>query len=99
MCPAESFAQTASLAASAKPADAPADLKPLLGSYAGEDKQVVEILENDGRLELKDGANPAVPILRDSDDHYSVTESAIGDNQTQIPVQFVRGGSGQEFGN
>ncbi len=95
VCPAESFAQTASLAASAKPADAPADLKPLLGSYAGEDKQVVEILESDGRLELKDGVNPAVPILRDSDDHYSVTES-VGDNQTQIPVQFVRGGSGQE---
>jgi D-alanyl-D-alanine dipeptidase len=89
--PAASFAQTAAPAVSAKPADAPANLQALLGSYAGEDKQLVEILENDGRLELKDGDKPAVPILKDSDDHFSVTKSANDDDQTQIPVQFVIG--------
>jgi D-alanyl-D-alanine dipeptidase len=94
-CPAASLAQTAALAVSAKPADAPANLKALLGSYAGEDKQVVEILENDGSLELKDGDKPAAPILRDSDDHFSVTESVNGDDQT-LPVQFV-GGDGRGF--
>ena len=95
-CPATLFGQTASLAVAAKPPDAPADWKRLLGSYAGEDKTVVEVLENDGHLELKDGANPAVPLLKDSDDHFSVTGSVNGDDQARIPVQFVRGGGGQE---
>jgi D-alanyl-D-alanine dipeptidase len=93
--PAGSFAQTAAVAISAKPADATADLRPLLGSYEGEDKRVVEVLESDGRLELTDGVNPAVPILKDSDDHFSVIESINGDNQAQLAVQFVRG-DGQE---
>ncbi len=88
------FGQTASLAVAAKPADAPADWKPLLGSYAGEDKQVVEILENDGQLELKDGINSAVPMLQDSHDHFSITGSVNGYNHTPIPVRFVRGGHG-----
>ena len=92
-CPAALFAQTASLAVSAKPAGAPADLTPLLGSYAGEEKQVVEVFENDGRLELKDGGNPVVPILKDSDDHFSVTGELNG-SQVQIPVQFVRSDDG-----
>ncbi len=93
-CPATLLAQTASLAVPAKPAGAPADLTPLLGSYAGEGKQVVEVLENDGRLELKDGVNPVVPILKDSDDHFSVTGELNG-SQVQIPVQFVRRDDGQ----
>jgi D-alanyl-D-alanine dipeptidase len=96
LCPAALSGQTPSPALVEKPADASADWKQLLGTYAGEDKTVVEILESDGQLELKEGANPAVAILKDSDDRFAVADSVNGDNQTPIPVQFVRGGDGQK---
>jgi D-alanyl-D-alanine dipeptidase len=81
------LSQTVPSAIAPKPPDAPAEWKPLLGSFTGDDKVIFEILENNGRLELKQGAKPSVPLRKDSDDHFS---APAGDH-AQVRLQFVRG--------
>jgi len=90
--PSALFAQSAALDVAVKPTDARAEWKAVIGSYAGEDQTVIEVLENDGHLELKQGDKPAMPILKDSDDQLFVT-GVNGNEQARIPVEFIRTGA------
>jgi D-alanyl-D-alanine dipeptidase len=73
-----------------KPADVPAQWKPLIGSYAGKDGVIFEILENHGRLELKRGVEPSVPLREEAETEFFF----VAEHQAAVPLHFVAGGRG-----
>jgi D-alanyl-D-alanine dipeptidase len=81
------FSQSAPSAAF-QPPDAPAKWKPLIGNYAGTDSVIFDILENDGRLELKQGVKPPEPLSEDADSTFSV----VIDGQSPATLHFVFSG-------
>jgi D-alanyl-D-alanine dipeptidase len=81
------FSQSAPSAAF-QPPDAPAKWKPLIGNYAGTDSVIFDILENDGRLELKQGVKPPEPLSEDADSTFSV----VSDGQSPATLHFVFSG-------
>lgn len=84
------FSQSRSSAAS-QPPDAPAKWKPLIGNYAGADGVNFDILENEGHLELKEGAKP-LELLREGPDG---TFTVASDGQVPATLHFVfSGGNG-----
>jgi D-alanyl-D-alanine dipeptidase len=83
------FAQTAPAAAS-EPVDAPEKWKPLIGSYAGADGVTFDVLEDDGRLEVKQGAKPPEPLRQGTDGSFTVA----GDGQSPTTLRFVFNGRG-----
>jgi D-alanyl-D-alanine dipeptidase len=84
------FSQSAPQSTASKPADAPAKWKPLIGSYEGSTGVIFDVLENDGQLELKQGAKPSAPLREDADGDFTIT----GDGQSPATLRFVFGGSG-----
>jgi zinc D-Ala-D-Ala dipeptidase len=86
ICPSSLFAQVIG----AKPALPSEEWKALIGTYAGEDKTVIEVLENYGHLELKQGDKPAVALLLDEEDMHSIVGSIDGEGHVRIPLQFLR---------
>ena len=91
--PSALLAQVVSTVVGVKPAAAPAQWRELIGTYLGEDQTVIEVLENDGHLELQQGDRPALRMLKDSDDHLSVTGTVNGKERAQIRVEFIPGGA------
>jgi D-alanyl-D-alanine dipeptidase len=83
------FSQSAPSAAS-KPPDAPAKWRSLIGNYAGADGVIFDILENDGHLELKQGAKPPETLREGADGNFTVA----GDGQSQGMLRFVFGDNG-----
>jgi D-alanyl-D-alanine dipeptidase len=84
------FAQTTPSPVASPPPDAPANWKPLIGSYTGADKTILEVLENNGQLELKEGTKPTVLLREDTPGDFSL----IDDSQPQRRLHLVRGDSG-----
>ncbi len=81
------FSQSTPSAAS-KPSDAPAKWKPLTGNYVGNDGVIFDILENEGRLELKQGAKPPESLHEGLDGTFTVA----ADGQSPATLRFVLGG-------
>jgi D-alanyl-D-alanine dipeptidase len=71
-----------------KPPDAPAKWKPLIGSYAGADGVIFDVFENDGNLQLKQGAKPPETLREGADGNFTVAV----DGQSLATLRFVLGG-------
>jgi D-alanyl-D-alanine dipeptidase len=85
------FSQSAPGNAISKPADAPAKWKPLIGSYAGADGVIFDVLEVDGHLELEQGAKPPKPLREGADGNFTFAS----DGQSPATLYFVfSGGNG-----
>jgi D-alanyl-D-alanine dipeptidase len=82
------FSQSAPSAAS-KPADAPAKWKSLIGNYASADGVIFDVLENDGHLELKQGAKPPQTLREGADGNFNFT--VADDGQSPGTLRFVLG--------
>jgi len=87
--PATLFAQAAPTVAS-EPVDAPAKWKPLIGSFAGADGVIFDVLEDDGRLEVKQGAKPTLPLHEGPNGTFTVA----GNGQSPVTLRFVFSGTG-----
>jgi D-alanyl-D-alanine dipeptidase len=73
-----------------KPPDVPAQWKPLIGSYAGTDGTIFEVLESNGHLELQRGSEPAVPLREEPEmEFYFVAE-----HQAPVALRFLSGSRG-----
>ena len=83
------FSQSASSAAS-KPPDAPAKWKPLIGNYASADGVIFDVLEDEGRLALKQGAKLPEPLREGADGSFTVAS----DGQSPAQLRFVLGNDG-----
>ncbi|MDP9147250.1 MAG: M15 family metallopeptidase [Acidobacteriota bacterium] len=80
------FAQAAQPAQS-MPADAPAQIKPLIGSYVTAGNIVFEVFESAGQLQIKEGTKPALPLQEDAAGHFHVNAGTTA----PTVVSFVHG--------
>lgn len=72
-----------------KPADAPAKWKAIIGTYARDDKKTMEVLEENGALNLKEAGEPAMQIQEDAHGNFSLKRGS-----EHQPLHFVSDGPG-----
>jgi D-alanyl-D-alanine dipeptidase len=83
-----SAAQVVPAEMGAKPADISESWKPLIGSYVDSDNVTIEIFEDNGALQFKEGAKESVRLRRATGERFLI------DGQPPVTVTFVSDSEG-----